>query len=407
MAFQSVLIMLFLAPVVSCLDNGLALTPPMGWMQWERFRCNLDCKNDPENCISEKLIMEMADRMEKDGYRDAGYTYISLDDCWMSTKRDSQGILQPDKDRFPHGIKYLADYVHSKGLKLGIYLDMGLETCKGFPGSKFSIQRDALSLKEWGIDMLKMDCCEGGSDMVTGYEVMGFYLNQTGRRIAFSCSYPACIGDMFSDYAGVAKLCNSWRNAIDITDSWERVYEVMKFYSKDVYSFSKFAGPGHWNDPDEMIVGDYSLSDGQERSQFGMWAMFAAPLFMSVDLRNIKSSSRNLLLNKRVIDINQDPLGAQATNVWQRPWTDQGVVTGWVKPLMKKGSYAIALLNGSAYGMPAPINITLNDLGLNNEGGYNITETFEGKFLGPYKLREPILLKIHAHDTFLATVVPL
>lgn len=405
MVFVFLLVLLF--DVVGCLDNGVALTPPMGWMQWERFRCNLDCKNDPENCISEKLVMDIADRMERDGYRDVGYTYISLDDCWMSEERDSDGGLQPDKDRFPHGIKYLADYVHSKGLKLGIYLDMGLKTCKGYPGSKFYIQRDVQSLQEWGVDMLKVDCCSGGSDLIKGYEVMGFFLNQTGRPIVFSCSYPACIGNQFSDYMGVAKLCNSWRNAIDITDSWDRVYQVMQFYVLNTHNFARYSGPGHWNDPDELIVGDYSLSDGEERSQFGMWAMFAAPLFMSVDLRNIKPSSRNLLLNKRVIAINQDPLGVQAQIMWQHAWTDQGMVSGWARPLVKKGSYAIAILNGSSYGMPAPINATLQYFGLTNQDGYNITDAFDGLSLGPHKLTQPILLKLPAHDTFLGTVVPL
>lgn len=141
------------------LDNGLAKTPPMGWMAWERFRCNTDCTTDPQNCISEKLFIEMAEIMAKEGYKEAGYQYVSIDDCWLENTRDKDGRLVSDKKRFPHGIRALADFVHSKGLKLGIYEDFGTKTCAGYPGSEYFLQMDAETFADWEVDMLKLDGC--------------------------------------------------------------------------------------------------------------------------------------------------------------------------------------------------------------------------------------------------------
>ncbi|ESN90211.1 hypothetical protein HELRODRAFT_182708 [Helobdella robusta] len=144
---------------ILALDNGLTRTPPMGWLSWERFRCNVDCKNDPNNCISEKLFMDMADKMASGGYKKAGYEYVIIDDCWSEKKRDQNGRLQADKNRFPSGIKKLADYIHSKGLKFGIYGDFGTLTCGGYPGSIYYLEADANTFAEWGVDYFKMDGC--------------------------------------------------------------------------------------------------------------------------------------------------------------------------------------------------------------------------------------------------------
>ncbi|KAK7503869.1 hypothetical protein BaRGS_00004992 [Batillaria attramentaria] len=235
------------------LDNGLARTPPMGWLSWQRYRCNTDCKNQPEECISESLYKAMADRMVSDGYRDAGYVYVNIDDCWPAKKRDANLSLVADPDRFPSGIKALADYVHAKGLKLGIYSDMGSETCGGYPGSKFYMERDAQTFAAWGIDSLKLDGCYSTiDDFPIGYPIMGLELNKTGRPILYSCSWPAYYTGkkLIPPYKDIAQNCNLWRNYDDIDDSFDSVTNIIQWFAQDKGNFTKVAGPGNWNDPD-------------------------------------------------------------------------------------------------------------------------------------------------------------
>uniref|UniRef100_A0A8I5NSJ4 Alpha-galactosidase n=1 Tax=Papio anubis TaxID=9555 RepID=A0A8I5NSJ4_PAPAN len=192
------LALLFLAlvswdiPGARALDNGLARTPTMGWLHWERFMCNLDCQEEPDSCISEKLFMEMAELMVSDGWKDAGYEYLCIDDCWMAPQRDLEGRLQADPQRFPHGIRQLANYVHSKGLKLGIYADVGNKTCAGFPGSFGYYDIDAQTFADWGVDLLKFDgCyCDSLEKLADGYKHMSLALNRTGRSIVYSCEWP-------------------------------------------------------------------------------------------------------------------------------------------------------------------------------------------------------------------------
>lgn len=397
--------MMLLRMVSHALDNGLARTPPMGWMTWERFRCNTDCINDPDNCIGEKLIMQIADRMSEDGYLEAGYQYVTIDDCWMAKERDSKGRLQGDPDRFPNGIKALADYIHSKGLKFGIYGDIGTRTCKGYPGNQYYIPLDAATYASWGVDMLKLDCCYTGYDLVTGYEVMGFFLNQTGRPIMYSCSYPACIPSS-TDFNVAAKICNTWRNANDLMDTWDTVYKVIQFYGNNTSHFAEVAGPGQWNDPDELIVGDYGMSLGQQQAQMGMWALMASPLFMSVDLRNIDEAAKEILLNPQVLAINQDPLGIQGRRLWTEA-APIGYVEGWLRPLSPKGKYAVGILNGSIYGELQHVNKTIKELGLTDNSGYNLTDVFTGQHYGPYQLTDRLLLQLRPTSLFLAVATPL
>ncbi|XP_046860620.1 alpha-N-acetylgalactosaminidase-like isoform X2 [Xenia sp. Carnegie-2017] len=302
---------------IECLDNGLSLTPPMGWMAWERFRCNTDCKNFPDTCISEKLFMNMADRMAEDGFRDAGYEFISIDDCWMEKTRDSKGRLQADKERFPSGIKALADYIHSKKLKLGIYADYGTHTCAGYPGSIDNMVLDAQTFANWTVDYLKFDgCYSDPKTMSSGYPKMTKALNATKRPIVFSCSWPAYWNPK-PDYMVVAKYCNLWRNYNDIQDSWDSVVDIIDYYAANQEELIKAAGPGHWNDPDELIIGDFSLSFEQSKSQFAIWSIMASPLIMSNDLRSLTPRFRDILLNKEVIAVNQDKLGVQGKRVFK------------------------------------------------------------------------------------------
>ncbi|KAK6172590.1 hypothetical protein SNE40_016215 [Patella caerulea] len=373
---DSLIIMVLLATVsmTTALDNGLALTPPMGWLSWERFRCNVDCVNDPDNCISEKLIKQMADLMISEGYKDAGYEYVCSDDCWQSMSRAANGSLVADPQRFPSGIKGLADYVHSKGLKLGIYEDFGHLTCEGYPGSEFYLQLDAQTFASWEVDLLKFDGCNSQrEDFDRGYPAMSFYLNQTGRPMVFTCEWPdyQTTHGIMPNYTGIRDACNYWRNWKDVQDSWDSIIDIIDHMGDDVGNFSSFAGPGGWNNPDQLIVGDFGLSQEQERVQFGMWAMMASPLMMSVDLRNIRPESKALLQNKNIIAINQDPRGIMGVRTQQ-----MGSVELWNRPLTPVGNMATALINKDTHGKPAIVPVTGSDLGLVSGSLYTIYDAF-------------------------------
>jgi len=397
-----------LATVVACvvaLDNGLARTPPMGWMSWQRFGCNIDCENDPKNCISENLYMEMADRMVADGYKDAGYQYVSIDDCWSEKERDPKTMrLVPDKERFPSGMKALADYIHSKGLKFGTYGDMGFSTCGGYPGNKFTMEVDAQTFAEWGVDSFKMDgCFTSLDDFHRGYPVMEFYLNKTGRPILLSCEWAAYQHDAKQkiDYAAISSVCNTCRNFGDIDDSWDSVTRIINYYATDDQNFTSVAGPGFFNDPDMIVVGSKGLSHSQEQVQMAMWAMFAAPLMLSADLREVTPESRAIMTNKAVIAINQDALGKQAKMV---KTIDQTSI--WLKPILPSGSYAIALCNlfYAHHGLHA--NFTLADLGVTGGQSYKLTEVFEGKDMGVFSSTSAFNIYVDVSSVFLGTLIP-
>lgn len=373
----------FLASSVNALDNGLALTPPMGWLHWQRFRCLIDCKAYPNECISERLFRDMADRMVADGYKEAGYEYVIIDDCWLSKERDKNSQLQPDPERFPSGIKALADYIHSKGLKFGIYEDYGTKTCAGYPGSLEYLALDAQTFADWGVDYLKLDGCNSNIfTMEAGYSLMSRFLNETGRPIVFSCSWPAYqepIG-IHPNYEKMKQVCNLWRNWDDINDSWDDLTNIMKWFSDNQDRLAKNAGPGHWNDPDMLLVGNFGLSYAQSQAQMAIWAIMAAPLIMSVDLRTIEPKFRELLLNKDVIAINQDSLGIQGLLVFKKDDIDF-----WTRPINPvvdgRKSYAIGLVSHRVDGYPYRVNFTLADLNLNVSYGYLLQDVFESTVL--------------------------
>ncbi|XP_059150953.1 alpha-N-acetylgalactosaminidase-like [Physella acuta] len=392
---QFLCLVLMLASPTLAVDNGLARTPPMGWLSWQRFRCNLDCANDPLNCISERLYKDMADRLAADGYRDAGYVYVNIDDCWAAKQRDPVTLrLVPDPDRFPSGIKALADYVHSKGLKLGIYGDMGTFTCGGYPGSKFTLETDATTFAEWGIDSLKLDgCYSTTTDFTVAYPIMEFYLNKTGRPILYSCSWPAY--QQTPDYPRIAEFCNIWRNYADIDDSWDSVKDIIQFYGDNKGNFSAVAGPGNFNDPDMIIIGDKGLSDSQEEVQMALWSIMAAPLYLSNDLRNVSDRARRLIQNKGAIAINQDPLGIMGKRAWQA-----NGIQGWIRPVLPIGSYAVAVLNVNDGGSATPVTISLATFGVTDIGRYNFTEVFTGGFIGLFSTNDQVVIKVDVSSVF-------
>ncbi|XP_011820162.1 PREDICTED: alpha-galactosidase A isoform X1 [Mandrillus leucophaeus] len=360
------LALLFLAlvswdiPGARALDNGLARTPTMGWLHWERFMCNLDCQEEPDSCISEKLFMEMAELMVSDGWKDAGYEYLCIDDCWMAPQRDLEGRLQADPQRFPHGIRQLANYVHSKGLKLGIYADVGNKTCAGFPGSFGYYDIDAQTFADWGVDLLKFDgCyCDSLEKLADGYKHMSLALNRTGRSIVYSCEWPLYMWPFQKpNYTEIRQYCNHWRNFDDIDDSWKSIKSILDWTSFNQERIVDVAGPGGWNDPDMLVIGNFGLSWNQQVTQMALWAIMAAPLFMSNDLRHISPQAKALLQDKDVIAINQDPLGKQGYQlrqgdnfeVWERPLSDL--------------AWAVAMINRQEIGGPRSYTIAVASLG--------------------------------------------
>ncbi|XP_030065529.1 alpha-galactosidase A [Microcaecilia unicolor] len=340
------------------LDNGLALTPTMGWLHWERFLCNTNCDSDPHNCISEQLFMQMADLMVSEGWKNVGYQYVCIDDCWLAATRDAQNRLQPDMKRFPSGIKKLADYVHSKGLKLGIYQDVGKKTCAGFPGSFGFYELDAQTFADWGIDLLKFDGCNYGTLnlLAEGYRNMSLALNKTGRSIVYSCEWPFYMKFFKQpNYTEIREYCNHWRNFDDIYDSWNSLKTILDWTAGHQDLIVPAAGPGGWNDPDMLVIGNFGLSWDQQVTQMALWAIMAAPLLMSNDLRTIDPNSKALLQNKEVIAINQDPLGKQG--YLERKVEDFEL---WKRPL-SQGALAVAVVNRREIGSSRSFVLLGND----------------------------------------------
>lgn len=392
------ILLIFISLIISlyALNNGLALTPPMGWLTWERFRCNIDCVKDPENCISEHLIKKQADRLVKDGYLALGYEYVIIDDCWLATTRDNQTHqLQPDPIRFPNGIKALADYVHSKGLKFGIYEDYGTKTCAGYPGSMDFLQLDAQTFASWGVDYLKFDGCNSNSlQMNKGYPEMSNYLNKTGRPILFSCEWP--LYDHLVGYERVSQYCNTWRNWLDVDDKFDSVYGIIDYYATKQGEFSKHQGPGAFNDPDMLVIGNYGLTVGQSRTQMAMWSLLAAPLIMSTDLTTIQPWAKDILQNRNLIAINQDKLGKMGIK-FLLAYPDIDV---WHKHLDNYKT-AFVMINMKPFPYPTQFNVSLINLGLFDYINYNIYETFTGKLINRFSYNDTLNISINPHgDVF-------
>ncbi|XP_065909660.1 alpha-N-acetylgalactosaminidase-like [Dysidea avara] len=376
------LILMVMACTALALNNGVARTPPMGWLAWERFACNTDCANDPENCISEHLFLDMGKKLVELGFKDVGYEFVNIDDCWAAKDRDSNNQLQADPIRFPNGIKSLADQLHSMGLKLGIYADYGSHTCGGYPGSIDHMELDAQTFADWGVDMLKLDGCNSKvTDMKTGYPQMTQYLNKTGRPIVFSCSWPDYErgSGLKPDYKLIAANCNLWRNYNDISDSWDSVLGIINYYASHQDDFQPVAGPGNWNDPDMLIIGDFSLSLEQAKSQFAIWSIFAAPLLMSTDLRSINPDyAAGILQNQEVIAIDQDPMGVQGRLV-----ANGSNYQVFSRPL-QNNTYAAVLFNTHSFAGPRNISVELKQLGINSTAA-NARDLFAHKELGTFQ----------------------
>ncbi|HEY4954425.1 MAG TPA: glycoside hydrolase family 27 protein [Gemmatimonadaceae bacterium] len=306
-------------------DNGLALTLPMGWNSWNHFGCD----------VSESLIRETADSMVASGMRDAGYRYVVIDDCWQ-VSRDANGMIVADPARFQHGIKALADYVHGKGLKFGIYTDAGTKTCQGRPGTYGYEEQDARTYAAWGVDYVKEDWCNAsGLDARVQYAKFRDALARSGRPIVLSiCEWGSNQPWEWAPNAG-----NLWRTTDDIEDKWPSMLANLDQSGQH----ATVARPGAWNDPDMLEIGNGGMTDEEYRAHLSLWAIMAGPLIAGNDVRTMSAATKAVLLNPEVIAVDQDSLGAQGILVWE-PRPELQV---WAKPL-RDGSRAVALLNRSS-----------------------------------------------------------
>lgn len=311
---------LILLPFCLGWDNGLGKTPQMGWNSWNFYGCG----------INETIVMEAAQNLVKSGLADLGYVYVIIDDCW-AWNRTKDGVINPDPTTFPSGMQYLARYVHKLGLKFGLYSSAGTYTCAGRPGSLGYEEIDAMTYATWGLDYLKYDNCNGQTPPQGRYPVMRDALNKTDRPIFFSMSE----WGVNLPWQWASRVGNSWRTDIDIGDYWESLMRVL--YNQK--GLSPFAGPGAWNDPDMLEVGNGGMLFIEYRTHFAFWCLLKAPLLTGTDLNSLSSETLFILGAKELIAVNQDPLGAQAELIWQ-----VGSQQIWAGPLAD-GSRAFILLN--------------------------------------------------------------
>jgi len=316
--------------------KGLALTPPMGWNSWNTFQTN----------ISEDLVKQTADLIVSNGMKAAGYTYIVLDDGWMSMERDSiTGDLVPDPKKFPHGMKAVVEYVHSKGLKFGLYNCAGTKTCAGYPGTRGYEYQDARFYASLNIDYLKFDwCSSNGLNAKESYTTMSNALKVAKRPIIFSlCEW----GDN-KPWQWAKDVGQLWRTTGDIANIFDGIKKFDTWHANGAMtiidmqdSLRKYAGPDHWNDPDMLEVGN-GMTVSEDRTHFSMWCMLSAPLMTGNDIRKMNNETKAILTDKDVITIDQDAAGIQAFK-----FSDKDSVQIWLKPL-QNGDWAVCFLNRSS-----------------------------------------------------------
>jgi alpha-galactosidase len=373
---------------------NLALTPPMGWNSWNKFAGN----------INEDLIRQTADAMATNGMRDAGYVYVVVDDCWEAMQRDKLGNIVADPKRFPSGMKALGDYLHAKGFKFGIHNCAGTKTCAGYPGGRGHEFQDALTYASWGVDFLKYDWCEHGTaDSRETYKTMRDGLATAGRPIVFSlCEW----GDT-KPWLWAKDIGHLWRTTGDIYNCFDCVYDHGSWKSFGVLQIldkqdglREYAGPGHWNDPDMLEVGN-GMPVNEERAHFSMWCMLAAPLIAGNDMQTMSTETREVLTNPEAIAVDQDKLGVQGFK-----YSAKDGVEVWFKPLAD-GDWAMTILNRSTNAQKISfdwVNEKVNDTFAKREANFSTTtyglrDLWLKKDIGTTK--EILSAEIPAHDALM------
>jgi alpha-galactosidase len=368
------------------LDNGLARTPPMGWNSWNKFACD----------VNEQLIREMADAMVTSGMKDAGYVYLVIDDCWQ-IDRDAHGNILPDPQRFPSGMKALADYVHSRGLKFGLYSDAGTLTCQKRPGSRGYEFQDARQYAAWGVDYLKYDWCSTGTQNApASYSIMRDALLKAGRPIVFSI----CEWGTSKPWLWAKDVGNLWRTTGDIQDCWDckrdwggmGVVHILDLQD----GLESYAGPGHWNDPDMLEVGNKGMTITEYRAHFSLWCILAAPLMAGNDLRNMTNDVKEILTNREVIAVDQDSLGMQGRRVKR-----DGDREVWTKQLAA-GGRAVVLFNRGPKSQE--ISVSWTEIGYPQQIAAQVRDLWAHKDLG--KLTGKFSAEVPSHGVVMVTVKP-
>ena len=378
--------------------EGLAPTPPMGWNTWNTFAHN----------INEQLIRESADAIVSSGMKDAGYVYVNLDDCWHG-ERDSLGFIHPDPEHFPSGMKALGDYIHSLGLKFGIYSDAGWQTCGSRPGSRGHEYQDAMQYAKWGVDYLKYDWCNTEALNAEGaYLTMRNALYAAGRPIVFSL----CEWGNNKPWDWGKDIGHLWRTTGDITNCFDCVVDHGTWkswgimYILDMQDGLRIhAGPDHWNDPDMMEVGN-GMSVSEDRAHFSMWCMLAAPLIAGNDVRNMTKETIAILTNKEVIAVDQDKLGIQGLK-----HSSDDSLEIWYKPLVDD-SWAVCFLNRSkskktiSYKWKSQIiNDDFSKRSTNfKQATYYIRNLWTKEDLG--STNKTLKIEVPSHDVLLVKLVP-
>ncbi|KAM9996955.1 hypothetical protein ACTFIZ_001902 [Dictyostelium cf. discoideum] len=367
---------------VSALDNGLALTPQMGWSSWNFYACN----------INESVIMNTAKAMVSNGLKDAGYTYVNIDDCWAGG-RYPNGTVYADPTNFPNGIKYVADYIHSLGLKIGIYTDAGTETCQKRVGSYGYEVNDAQTYAEWGIDYVKEDWCYATlENPQQRYQIMSEALNATGRPMFFSL----CDWGYENPWTFGMSVGNSWRTTPDIKDNWDSMLSNLMAQAP----ITSFSGIGGFNDPDMMMVGNGGMSNTEYVSHFSLWSLLNAPLIAGCDLIDIDQETLSILTASEVIAINQDPLGVQGSLVKSY---NGGLQQIWAKPL-SNGARAVVLFNTDTN--PATIQLLWGNIWMEPSQQLSIRNLWTQTNLGTFTESYESDSLIPPHGCIMLTLTP-
>jgi alpha-galactosidase len=377
---------LFTVQVFAQKFENLAQTPPMGWNSWNKFGCD----------VSETLIKETADAMVKSGMKNAGYRYIVIDDCWQ-IDRDPQGNIIPDPERFPSGMKALADYIHSLGLAFGIYSDAGTQTCQGRPGSRGYEFQDARTYAAWGVDYLKYDWCNHGTQSpVDSYRIMRDALYAAGRPIVFSI----CEWGTNKPWLWAGEIGHLWRTTEDILDCWDCTTDWggmgWPFILDRQAGLEVYAGPGHWNDPDMLEVGNSGLTIPESRAHFSFWCLLAAPLMAGNDLRTMSGEVLEILTNQEVIAVDQDILGKQGYKA-----RDDGDLEVWARQLAD-GSRAVILFNRGMTEQSA--GFTWQEIGYTGHLKAKIRDLWKHKDLGTFQGK--FSASVQPHDVVMLRIMP-
>jgi alpha-galactosidase len=366
--------------------EDLAMTPPMGWNSWNTFQTRID----------EKLIESTADAMIANGMRDAGYVYVNLDDGWSTKDRDSSGNLVPDPLRFPNGMKALADYLHARGFKFGIYNCAGTMTCAGYPGGRDHEEQDAKTYASWGVDYLKYDWCHSeGLKAPEAYKKMHDVLAASGRPIVFSI----CEWGQSKPWTWAKGIGQLWRTTGDIAPCWDCKLQWQTGWTlllEQNVELAQYAGPGHWNDPDMLEVGNGQMTPSESRAHFSLWCMLAAPLIAGNDVRNMKPEIQEILTNREAIALDQDRLGKQAT----RFRADQNGQV-WVKELAD-GKWGICLFNTTS--ATEQMKLNWSDLAFLGTEKYQVRDLWAGKDLGDTETN--LSADVASHDVALLRLEP-